>query len=154
VYVNGREVLASSALGRKTIPISEPPTAATTSHPIDLAVNMTHRGFPVAAASTNNSASQLYQAVDGRVWFYPNVRNYRSNAGSQNAEDWFSLDFGAEKQFSSAQLYFYADDMKFKAPAKYTIQYWTDEKWADVASSRATPKKPLSNGENAILFIR
>ena len=152
VYVNGRQVLTPSALGRKTIPISEPTVTATTSQPIDLAVNMTKRGFPAASASTNNSADELYQAVDGRVWFYPNVRNYWSNAGSQTAEDWFGLDFGAEKQFSSAQLYFYADDVKFKAPAKYTVQYWTGEKWADVSGSSATPKKPLANGENTVTF--
>jgi hypothetical protein len=151
VYVNGSEALKPSALGRKTIPISEP-TIVAISHPIDLAVNMARRGFPTPSASINNSTNELYQAVDGRVWFYPNVRNYWSNAGSQAAEDWFSLDFGAEKQFSSAQLYFYADDAKFKAPAKYTVQYWTGEKWADVSGSSATPKKPLANGENIITF--
>jgi hypothetical protein len=151
VYVNGRHVLAPSALGRKTIAISEP-TVSATSHPIDLAVNMARMGFPAPSASINNTTNEPYQAVDGRVWFYPNVRNYWSNAGSQAAGDWFSLDFGTEKQFSSAQLYFYADDAKFKAPAKYTVQYWTGGNWVDVSSSHATPKKPLANGENTITF--
>ena len=151
VYVNGRQVLTPSALGRKTIAISEP-TVTATSHPMDLAVNYAKKGFPAPSASINNSTNELYQAVDGRVWFYPNVRNYWSNAGSQNAEDWFSLDFGTEERFSYAQLYFYADDTNFKAPAKYTIQYWKDENWLDVSDSHTTPKKPLENGENAIVF--
>jgi hypothetical protein len=151
VYVNGRQVLKPSALGRKTIAISEP-TVSATSHPIDLAVNMTKKGFPAPSASTNNVSNEIYQAVDGRVWFYPNVRNYWSNAGSQAAEDWFSLDFGTEQQFSSAQLYFYADDTKFKAPIKYTVQYWTGGNWVDVPDSHTTPKKPLANGENTIAF--
>jgi hypothetical protein len=90
--------------------------------------------------------------VDGRVWFYPNVRNYWSNAGSQAAEDWFSLDFGSEKQFGSAQLYFYADGATFKEPAKYTIQYWTGQDWVDVSGSHLTPNGPLANGENTITF--
>jgi hypothetical protein len=150
-YVNGRQVLAPSALGKKTIAISEP-TVSATSHPIDLAVNMARRGFPAPSASINDSTNEPYQAVDGRVWFYPNVRNYWSNAGSQAAGDWFSLDFGTEKQFSSAQLYFYADDAKFKAPAKYTVQYWTGGNWVDVSNPHATPKKPLANGENTITF--
>jgi hypothetical protein len=151
VYVNGRQVLTPSALGRKTIAISAP-TVAATSRPIDLAVNMTGRGFPAASASVNNSANDLHQAMDGRVWFYPNVRNFWSNAGSQAASDWFSVDFGAEEQFSSAQLYFYADDEQFKAPKKYAVQYWTGEDWVDVSGSHMTPDKPLANGENTVTF--
>ncbi len=151
VYVNGRQVLTPSALGRKTIAISEP-IAGITSHPIDLAVNYVKKGFPAPSASVNNFTNEIYQAVDGRVWFYPNVRNYWSNAGSPAAEDWFSLDFGAEKQFSSSQLYFYADGTKFKAPAKYTVQYWTGTNWADVPGSHRTPRKPWANGENTITF--
>jgi hypothetical protein len=151
VYVNGQQVLAPAALGRKTVAISEP-TITATSHPIDLAVNMSRRDFPAPDASVNNSENELYQAVDGRVWFYPNVRNYWSNAGSPTAEDWFSLDFGTAKQFRSAQIYFYADNTRFKAPAKYTVQYWTGQDWADVSGSHETPQKPLANGENTITF--
>ena len=151
VYVNGRQILTPSPLGRKTIAISEP-TITATSHPVDLAVNFARKGFPVPSASINDSSNELYQAVDGRVWFYPNVRNYWSNAGSQDTKDWFSLDFGSEKQFDSAQLYFYADSATFKEPAKYTIQYWTGQDWADVSGSRLTPKRPLANGENTITF--
>lgn len=150
VYLNGHQVLTPSALGKKTIPISEPIVSATL-HPIDLAVNMPRKGFPTPSASINAS-NELYQAVDGRVWFYPNVRNFWSNEQSPAAEDWFSLDFGGEKQFSSAQLYFYADDTKFKAPKKYSVQYWLNDKWVDVPGARAIPKKPLANGENTITF--
>jgi hypothetical protein len=151
VYVNGRQALTPSTLGRKTIAISEP-TVSATSHLIDLAVNYLKKGFPAPSASINNFTNEIYQAVDGRVWFYPNVRNYWSNAGSQAAEDWFSLDFGIEKQFSSAQLYFYADETKFKAPIKYTVQYWTGGNWVDVPGSHLTPSNPLANGENTITF--
>jgi hypothetical protein len=151
VYVNGRQVLAPSGLGRKTIAIAEP-AAGTTLYPIDLAVNYSRKGFPAASASINNSTSELYQAVDGRVWFYPNVRNYWSDSGSQAREDWYGLDFGKEKKLTSVQLYFYADDKKFKAPGKCTIQYWANEKWVNVPGQRATPKKILANGENTIAF--
>jgi hypothetical protein len=151
IYVNGRQVLMPSALGRKTITISGPRISAT-SHPVDLAVNMVRNGFPVTTASVNNSTDELYLAVDGRVWFYPNVRNYWSNAGSQSVEDWFSVDFGIEEQFGSAQLYFYADDTNFRVPANYTIQYWKNGNWLDVPDSHMTPRKPLANGENTIVF--
>ncbi len=150
-YVNGRVVLEPSMLGRKTIAMAEP-TITATPRPIDLAVNMNRSGFPAASASVNNSAKELYQAVDGRVWFYPNVRNYWSNEGSQTNEDWFSLDFGSEKRFSSGQLYFYADDAKFKAPKKYAVQYWNGQKWTDVSGLHMLPEKPMANGENIVTF--
>ena len=92
LYVNGRQVLKPSALGRKTVAISRSAVSAPL-HPIDLAVNYVKQGFPAPSASINNSPNELYQAIDGRVWFYPEVRNYWSNAGSQSAEDWFSLDY-------------------------------------------------------------
>jgi hypothetical protein len=149
-YVDGHQVLAPSDLGRKFIPIPEPAGAAAL-HPIDLAVNMVRSGFPAPSASINSS-NEIYQAVDGRVWFYPDVRNYWSNEGSQAPEDWFSLDFGGAKQFSSAQLYFYADGIKFKTPKEYFLQYWVDDHWAEVPDARATPKNPLANGENTIKF--
>ncbi|MGH7989268.1 MAG: discoidin domain-containing protein, partial [Limisphaerales bacterium] len=151
IYVDGRRVVKPSPLGKIMVPIGAP-KISDVPHPIDLAVNFAKKGFPVATASVNNSMNEVYQAVDGRVWFYPNVRNYWSNAGSQAAKDWFSLDFGAEKQFRSARLYFYADGAKFKAPTKYALQYWTGHDWADVPGSHKTPKTPLANGENIITF--
>ncbi|HVM60548.1 MAG TPA: discoidin domain-containing protein [Verrucomicrobiae bacterium] len=151
VYVDGRLTLGPSPLGRKLIAIPKP-TIFPAPHPIDLAVNYARKGLPAPSASINNSPNELYQAVDGRVWFYPNVRNYWSNAGSQAATDWFALDFGAERQFGSVQLCFYADDTEFKAPAKCVVQYWTGHTWAEVPDPQITPRKPCANGENTITF--
>jgi hypothetical protein len=152
VYVNGRYVLMPSALGRKMIPITEP-TISPTSHSIDLAVNDLRQGFPAPSASVNNSADELYQAVDGRIWFYPDVRNYWSNQGSQSAEDWFSLNFGSPRRLGSARLYFYADGIGFNVPRKYTIQYsMEDGNWKNVSDQDQTPASPLANGENSVNF--
>jgi Mannosylglycerate hydrolase MGH1-like glycoside hydrolase domain/NedA-like, galactose-binding domain len=152
VYVNGRRVAGPAALGRKTVAMAAPPAASPPPDPIDLAVNMTGKGFPAASASCNNSPGDLSQAADGRVWFYPNVRNYWSNAGSQAAEDWFSLNFGTETQISSVRFYFYADGTKFKAPGKCSIQYWANGSWADISGLHLTPRKPCANGETSITF--
>jgi hypothetical protein len=151
VYVNGRMVLPPSPLGRQTIPIPEP-VVTTASHPIDLAVNHARKGFPAPDASINTSAGDIYQAVDGRVWFWPDVRNYWTNAGSKARQDWFSLDFGEGKRFSSARLHFYADGVKFKAPRDYTLQYWRDGNWVEVPGLHKTPRKPLANGDNTLAF--
>jgi hypothetical protein len=151
VYVNGRQVLTRATLGRKTITIPEPFVTPAT-HPIDLAVNFLRTGFPKPSASVNNVSSELYQAVDGRVWFYPQVRNYWSSSGARSGQDRFDLDLGVKKQISSLQLYFYADEANFRAPVKYAIQYWNEEKWTEVLDARPVPKRPLANGENTITF--
>ena len=151
-YVDGQLALAASPLGRKTFAIPSP-VIDPSPDPVNLAVNFVRKGFPIPSASINNSPGDLYQAIDGRVWFYPDVKNYWSNAGSQDSADWYNLDFGAPRQLSSVRLYFYADGISFKAPRKYTIQYCTEDgSWKDVAGQQKSPAKPLANGENIVTF--
>jgi hypothetical protein len=151
-YVDGQIALAASPLGRKTFDIPAP-VIDPAPQPVNLAVNYARKDFPVPFASTNNSPNNLYQAIDGRVWFYPDVKNYWSNAGSQAAADWYGLDFGAPSQISSVRLYFYADDTRFKVPRKFTVQYCAEDgSWKDVADQDKSPAKPLANGENIATF--
>jgi hypothetical protein len=152
VYVNGDRVIDPSPLGRKTVQIQEPSAVSSQPLPIDLAVNLLKAGFPSPSASVNNTPDALYQAVDGRVWYFPEVPDYWTTLGSQSAEDWYSLDFGSEKTVSSAALYFYGDGAQFKAPSTYTLQYWTGTAWAEIPNQQKAPATPLSNGENTIKF--
>jgi len=152
VYVNGEQAVAPSALGKKMIAIQPPPAAKSESHPVNLAVNLRKSGFPVPTASVNSTPVALYQAIDGRVWYWPGVSNYWSTRGSQAVEDWYALDFGHDVSIRSVRLYFYADEIKYKAPTSYTLQYWTGSAWADVPDFRRTPDAPLGNGENVVTF--
>jgi hypothetical protein len=151
IYVNGHRIGQPSALGRITAPIAEP-TIGSTTRPIDLAVNFAKKGFPIPSASCNDFPNEVYQAVDGRVWFFPNVRNYWSNRGSTAAADWFALDFGKARRIRSAELYFYADGSQFLAPQKCVIQYWTENGWQDVAGAGLTPSRLVANGANTMRF--
>lgn len=154
LYVNGRRVLAPSALGRKTVMLPAPmqQAAVRPAPPIDLAVNYTRKGFPIPSASVNSTPDALCQAVDGRVWFWSNVRNYWSNAGSHTDRDWFSVDFGHKEAVHSVKLFFYGDGVHFKAPTQVQIQYWTEEGWAPVPQEKRMPSHLLENGENILTF--
>jgi hypothetical protein len=152
IYVNGSRVAAPSALGRKTIQIDPPEIKKSKPLPVDEAVNLLETGFPSPSASINDTPGALHQAIDGRVWFFPEVRKFWSNAGSQAAEDWYGIDFGAEKTLTSVKLYFYSDGTQFQQPTSYTLQYWTGSDWAEIPNSQKSPAAPIGNGENTVTF--
>lgn len=151
VFVDGRQVVKPAALGRQVVAIP-PPRVVIAPQPIDLAVNFAKKGFPAATASVNNDKADVYQAVDGRVWFWPEIRNYWTNAGTKNAEDWYGIDFGRVQKISSVRLYFYADGKQFQAPQSYRIQSWDGDAWTDIPKVDASPRQPLANGENIATF--
>jgi hypothetical protein len=153
IYVNGRQVLKPSPLGRKrvTLPAGQAPIPKQSPSPANLAVNVGRVGYPVPSASLNTNRTDLSQAVDGRVWFYSHARNYWTNAGSQQSADWFSLDFGSAQTVSSAQLFFYGDGVRFRAPTKVGLQYWTGQEWANVVHT-GDSVAPVENGETTIRF--
>ena len=152
VYVDGRRVVAPSPVGRKIVQIDAPQIQKSKPLPVDMAVNLLETGFPSASASVNNTPDALHQAIDGRIWFYPEMPKYWTTAGSQAGVDWFSLDFGTEKLLSSVALYFYDDGTQYKAPATYALQYWTGQAWSDIPNSHKTPATPLGDGENTVTF--
>jgi hypothetical protein len=155
IWADGRLLVKSAPLGRKTVklPRQAAPLRRNSPPPANLAVNLTRNGFPVPSASANSDAANLYQAVDGRVWYYPEVRNYWTNLGSSNKSDWFSLDLGSVETVHSVRLYFYGDGVKFKAPVSAAIQYWTESEWMDAPEGKNAPLSPVENGETTISFL-
>ena len=85
VYVNGKRVVKPSPLGKKRASLPRRIPSAPSPALANLAVRVKKRGYPIPSASVESSAAGLQQAVDGRVWFFPNVRNYWTNAGSAKA---------------------------------------------------------------------
>ena len=71
-----------------------------------------------AASAVNDG-----KTVNGPFW---------ANNDSPNATDWVELDFGSEKTFDNARVWFYSDHQVtsgFKVPLKYEIEYWNGGKW-------------------------
>jgi hypothetical protein len=152
IYVNGRRVVDPSPVGRKLVAIDAPSEVTPQSQPVNVAVNLLKAGYPAPSASINDTPAAMYQAVDGRVWYFPEMPKYWSNAGSHAADDWYGIDFGAQKLISAVKLYFYSDGKQFTAPASYTLQEWNGAGWAEIPNAQKTPVAPLANGENTITF--
>jgi hypothetical protein len=92
--------------------------------PVNLALNIARKGFPIPAASVNALPdTSLYQAIDGRTWYFPEITNYWSTRGSQSDSDYYALDFGTIKSISGLKLYFFEDGKEFFVPESILIEY-------------------------------
>lgn len=93
------------------------------------ALNIRRAGFPKPDASINTVADSIYQAVDGRIWYFPEITNYWSTEGSRSDVDWLSVDFGEPRNLFQARIYFYTDGTKFKLPDSVRFEYEKDGEW-------------------------
>jgi hypothetical protein len=140
VSVDGQEVAASTTLERLTTPLARK-APAPIARPIDLAVNLVRSDYPRGAASSGADPKTVHQALDGRVWFFPEMANGWS-PGAGLGKAWFEVDFGKPTPVSAAELSFFADDKTLAAPARYRLEAWKDGKWIEVAKAAA----PSANG--------
>jgi hypothetical protein len=154
VEVDGLRVVANMPLGPIKVQIDPPPGLPVEGRPPNLAVNLLKQGFPSPSASINATPDAMFAAIDGRVWYFPEVPKYWTNLGSKTATDWYGVDFGAGRLVHNVRLYFYSDGKEFNPPASYTLQYWTGTEWAEIPGATKTPAVPFGDGENAISFQR
>jgi len=94
----------------------------------------------------------LYQAIDGRIWYFPEITNRWSTYGSEDTSDWYAIDFGKLEEFSTVKLYFYADSKKFAAPDNYKAETWNGNKWVDIKDQKRSPIVPTGNSVNKVSF--
>jgi hypothetical protein len=142
VLVDGRMVAHAVGLGRVTVPLLRkalPPVA----RPADLAMNLVATDFPTASASINADPVSLHQALDGRVWFFPEMVNGWSTTGASGREQWFAVDFGRTTRVQSAELAFFGDGKAIAAPLAYRLQAWRAGSWQDLP---AVAPRAVENG--------
>jgi hypothetical protein len=100
--------------------------------PVNKALNIAKKNFPVPAASVNTQPDTLYQAIDGRIWYFPEITNYWSTKGSGTAMDWYALDFGKPVALSLLKIFFFADDRNYGVPDGISIEYESKGTWLPV----------------------
>ena len=141
IEVDGRMVARRATAGPLTVPLprTAPPTIA---RPVDLAMQLVRGEFPKPSASNVADPEALHDAIDGRVWFFPELPNgWSSQPGP--ARQWFAVDLGEPKRIERAELAFFADAKRFAAPAAYRLQTMTAGGWRDLP---AQADAPLPNG--------
>jgi hypothetical protein len=155
VFVDGRRASGPSPLGRiqVNLPLHPGRPFAPQHRSDDVAVNVGLPGFPVAAASTSISPGSIAEAIDGRLWFFPEIPNGWSPATTASGDtSWYSIDFGQSRKIASVEAYFRGDKSSYKPPRDYTVQYKAKDGWEDAPEQRRDPLKPIANGRNRVTF--
>ena len=147
VEVDGALVAHRPRIERLELPIARAAPVPIV-RPINRAVQLVRGEFPKPSASSNTDAEALHDAVDGRLWFFPELPNGWSSAPAP-AEQWFMLDLGKAERLDRAELAFFADGKGFAAPTSYRLQAMTTEGWRDVGGSADAP---LANGVTHVRF--
>jgi hypothetical protein len=100
--VDGKKAEFIKVGDKQTIVVGAPIVKHSSKQPVDHALNIEHKGYPVPFASINtNPDTSLYQAIDGRIWYFPEITNRWTTLGSTSKHDWFSIDFGQPKKFQA-----------------------------------------------------
>jgi len=152
VIVDGKKVSVKETNGKYEVAIGTLMVKSTTEQPIDLALNIRKEGFPVPSASVNSVPDSLYQAIDGRSWYFPEVKNHWSTFGSTSSTDWYALDFGQSREVSSVKLCLYADGKTYGAPEDYNVEYLNEGQWLQVKVKERKPVNPVGNTINTVVF--
>lgn len=141
IEVDGREVARRPGLERIVVPLQRA-ALPTIDRPIDRAVQLVRGRFPKGSASTGTDAEKVHDAIDGRVWFMPELGNGWSSAPTP-AQQWYAVDLGKPISLSRAELAFFADGGRYAAPKAYRMQAWIGGAWRDL---RGRADAPLANG--------
>jgi hypothetical protein len=153
VLVDGRPVAASPTLAKLTVnlpPQVEVPLPSEVR--INYAVNNDGDWFPRLSASHVGSGSSLAWANDGQFRYDIRPVNRWTTVDSDQASDWFAVDFGAPRPIDTVKLYLLDDGQDVIAPARLELEYHHGAAWKPVPSQQCSPPQPMGRRPNTITF--
>lgn len=153
VFVDGQRVVPLEVEGSFRIVIGKPVIVPVVPLSENYALNILRTGFPKPSASVNFAPdTSMFQAIDGRKWYFPEIINYWSTRGSDYTTDWFALNFGQARDVSSAKLYLFADDSAYFTPDSIAVEYLSGNNWMPIEVSSQTPAALTANTVNTLGF--
>ncbi|CZT18078.1 uncharacterized protein RCC_03918 [Ramularia collo-cygni] len=123
VEIDGVVVASSATLSRLTAPIAKRAAPAINRSLIAKSVQLGDE-YPRGSASSGQDAGKIADAIDGRVWFYPELPNgWDSNTTSTESTQWYNVDFGQATLLVGCELAFFVDDDggDYALPLSYDI---------------------------------
>jgi hypothetical protein len=154
VFVDGEERPFVIKNGKYEVNIGKAVEVPVYARPGNEALNIAKKDFPVVTASVNNVPDSVYQVVDGRSWYFPEVMNGWGTMGSTGKIDWVELDFGTLTDLTTVKFYPIDDGKTFAVPGEVNLEYWDGEEWQLVEVEEQYPKPFLPNRLNSMTFDR
>lgn len=152
VFVDGEKKEVKSSGKKYEVVIGDAIITEIKKQPANQALNIQYKGYPVPSASVNNSPDSLYKAIDGRIWYFPEIINRWSTNGSKGSNDWFQVDFEKPTSLSTAKIYLFADSISFSVPDEYIIEYKKGDDWLPVKVIQINPAVMSGNTGNTVKF--
>ncbi len=171
VVSDGRVLAVQPTLAPLTVTLPHSPSSAPPMQalPINLASNVWGRApsafepdLPIATASSqapepdtiSAPAPMLYQPLDGRDWFFPEIAHGWSPAAAAPASgepDWYEVDLRHVSPMERVELSFFDDGNTVAVPASVAIMVRNpDGQWKPVTPLQPGP--PIANGITNIRF--
>jgi Trehalase len=152
VLVDGKKVELLQQDRKYKVFIGTPITSVRAGQSNNQALNIMRKGYPAPSASVNSLPDSLYQAIDGRIWYFPEINNRWSTLGSTSTEDWFALDFEQPLDVSMAKIYLYSDGGSIGIPDSLRIEYQNSDGWLPIIIKEKRPGKLVGNTVNTMRF--
>ncbi len=170
IFCDGKRISGPTSL-KHTFVRLPPPIIKNIPPRVDLAVNpsgsstIASSDLPLPSASSTTNPQELYSAIDGRLWFFPEISNGWSPANTDpdaiskplnratNTSDpdcWYAVDLRHKQTIASIELFFFADGRDFLAPPSFRLQTLSPTGWQDIPGATRSPHTPLANGLNLI----
>jgi hypothetical protein len=153
VFVDGKKASVVNKDGKSAVIVGAPVAEHAPKEPADYALNITRTGYPIPSASVNAVPdTSLYQAIDGRIWYFPEITNRWTTFGSTSNTDWYAIDFGQSREISGVKIYFVADESTFAPPDSFTVEYQNNGSWLPVKEEKRNPAEPVGNTVTNVSF--
>jgi hypothetical protein len=141
VELDGKKVASSATLKSVTAAVPLASASKIDRSRIAKSIQLNTTQYPKGSASSGNNAANIHDAIDGRIWFWPELPNgWTSDATTKVSQQWYAIDFGKDTTLSSAELAFYTDGNDFALPSNYVVSSWVNGQW----------KKIVGNGDQLL----
>ncbi|WP_113702025.1 MGH1-like glycoside hydrolase domain-containing protein [Nonomuraea lactucae] len=152
VYVDGEVAAVRPGLGELTARVPAAVAPDRSSRPSNDAANPYRTGHPKPFASYTFGIDDVWDVVDGRIYYDDIPHSRWTNYRSPNAEDHLGVDFGVPTQVSDVRFLAYDDGGGVRAPAAYRLEFWDGAAWREVPGQARTPERPAGAALNRITF--
>ena len=153
IYQDGSLLYSQANVGKVTVTMAVPNLTHNygLSQKENYATNQDETGFPTPSASFTSVYDNVWEAVDGKLYFDALPKSRWTSYGSNNPTDWFAVDYGTPKNINRIDILFYDDNGGVKTPASYQVQYWNGSAWMDIQQQQRNPANPV-NDRNTVRF--